>query len=155
MPLLNTSCLPRWAKCLPSPLLPIISYPLSFLLTLPNLPPVRPNPGSGGDRLKWIRGPRRVSRKAWWDLSWSTYGNCGGFECERSGHRNGSACDIINHGELPSAWISVSQTVKGWERPMVGWGGKWFSEIDIPKYVIGRKLISWLIWNSKKYESWR
>lgn len=36
----------------------------------------------------------------------------------------GSECDIINHGELPSAWISgisVSQTVKGCEGPRV-WG---------------------------------
>lgn len=38
---------------------------------------------------------------------------------------SGSECDIINHGELPAAWIpgiSVSQTVKGCERPRV-WGG--------------------------------
>lgn len=37
---------------------------------------------------------------------------------------SGSECDIINHGGLPAAWmpgISVSQTVKGCERPRV-WG---------------------------------
>lgn len=38
---------------------------------------------------------------------------------DRGGHRNGSACDIINHGELPSAWISgisVSQTETAWRK---------------------------------------
>lgn len=43
-------------------------------------------------------------------------GIVGGFERERGGHGNGSACDIINQRELPSAWISgisVSQTAKG------------------------------------------
>lgn len=44
---------------------------------------------------------------------------------EHGGHGDGSECDIINHGELPAAripGISVSQTVKGCERPRV-WGG--------------------------------
>lgn len=66
------------------------------------------------------KGAEEGQQKGMMDLSWSTYGNCGGFEWERSRHRNGSACDIINHRELPSAWISgisVSHMVKGWERP--------------------------------------
>lgn len=49
---------------------------------------------------------------------------------DRGGHRNGSACDIINHGELPSAWISgisVSQTVTAWKKAERS-RGKWLSE---------------------------
>lgn len=74
---------------------------------------------------------------------------------ERSGHRNGSVCDIINHRELPSAWISgisVSQTLKGWERPIGR--GKWLSEIERPERVIGRKADIGVEFEIKN-ESWR
>lgn len=55
-----------------------------------------------------------------WELSW-------GFGWEHGGHGSGSECDIINHRELPSAWISgisVSQTVEGLgEAEGLWWGG--------------------------------
>lgn len=74
-------------------------------------------------------------------------GIVGGFEWEHSGHRNGSACDIINQRELPSAWISgisVSQTVKGWGRP-IGRGGSGSVGLRDPRMWLTEKLILWLI----------